>query len=395
MKDLLASVVIPVGPGCESLGQCLDRVMHQDFVKKEVIVVCDPRAPEADALPRGSEELRVVRERQPRSPGQLINDGMRAARGHVKVLLMPHCVPIGSGWLQGLLEAFEDDDVGVVVSQCITAAESPPRLAARLLDSADPPLRRNGQGRPIPVQTVSHQCDAYRASVLADVGYFDTDGLTHPGEAVDMSIKMVDAGYAMVLSDKAVVRYGVPPAGSRLRSALRKALDYGHADAVLDRLYNLRWLNAGVHAAALCSLCLLPLALLSLPVAVAGSLLILVWSAFLALRMPLVGWECPVLAVNFAAYAAMMLLLRRDWAPGLFGMEMHPAIIRQWCWLAALGGSYLLLVGQAAGRGAVRTCRRAGGARYAPAVFLLGFLWWFLAGVGYVLGRLSSRKGGR
>jgi hypothetical protein len=395
MSDLLASVVIPVVPGCTSLGRCLDRVMNQDAPRTEVIVVCDPGVPDADDLPRGSEELRVLRSRQPRRPGQLINDGMRAARGHVKVLLMPHCVPIGNRWLQCMLEPFEDDGVGVVVSQCIPAPESEPGLAARLIDSIDSPLRRNDQGRPVPTEIISHRCDAYRASVLADVGYFETDGLRHPGEAIDMSIKMVDAGYAMVLSDKAVVGYHVPPAAARVRGALRTALDYGTADAALDRLYELRWLNASVYGAALLSLFLLPIALLNLPAAVGVSLLLLAWGAFLSLRLPVLGWECPVLAVNLAAYIGAMLLVRDDWAPGLFGKEMHPAIIRQWCWLAALEVSYFLLLARAAAGAAVSAVRQPRGVRYALPVFLLGFVWWCLAGVGYVREHLLAHKGGK
>jgi GT2 family glycosyltransferase len=395
MSDLLASVVIPVRPGCSSLGQCLDRVLNQDAPRKEVIVVCDPGVSDAGDLPEGSEELRVLRHRQSDGVGQLINDGMRAARGHVKVLLMPHCVPIGNAWLQSMLEPFEDDGVGVVVSQCIAAPEARRGLGARLLESVDPPLRRNDAGRPVPTETVSHQCDAYRASVLADVGYFEADGLRHPGEAVDMSIKMADAGYSMLVSDKAVVSHCAQPAGARLDNALRTALDYGRADAALDKQYDLRWLNGGVHAAALASFCLLPLALLSLPVAVALSLLLLAWGAFLALRIPLLGWDCPVLAVNLAAYVGIMLVVRDDWAPGVFGKQMHPAIIRQWCLLAAIAGSYFLLVARAAGQGALRAVRRPGGVRYALPIFLLGFVWWLLAGVGYTLERFVPRARGK
>ncbi|NLW51163.1 MAG: glycosyltransferase [Candidatus Brocadiaceae bacterium] len=387
MSDLVASVVIPVGPGCTSLGRCLDRVLRQEAVRKEIIIVSDPAVPESD-LPRGSEELRVMRGRRAGHPGMLINDGMRAARGHVKVLLMPHCVPSGTGWLQGMLDLFEDESVGVVVSQTVPAPETRPGLAACLLDSVRPAIRRNHRDHPVPVETVSHQCDAYRASVLADVGYFDTDHLPHPGEAVDMSIKMADAGFSMVLSDRVVVSRQTPPAGRRLGAALRRALQYGAADAALEKLHDMHWLNAGVHAGAAVSLLLLPVGLLSLPIGVALALLLLVWGAFLALRVPVLGVDVPVMAVNLAVYAAVMLLVREDWAPGLFGKGMHPAIIRQWCLLGSTTASYLLLVARTAGQGAWRTLRLPRGARSALPVFLLGFAWWLLAGVGYMRERL-------
>lgn len=394
MTDPLASVVIPVGSDAKLLGQCLDRVRRQDFKKKEIIVVCDPRAGDLASIPAGSEELRVIRQRRPSELGHLINSGMRAARGHVKVLLMPHCIPVGSGWLRVMVEPFERDEVGVVVSQCFPLERLEPGLPARLLDSVDPPQRRSKRAELAPQESVSHRCDAYRASLLADIGYFASDGLDGSGQAIDMSIKVADAGYSILLSHAAVAAYNVPESHRRLGAVLRKAIDYGRWDALLDRLYDLSWLNAGVFAAALLSLVLLPVAALSLSAALLLSIFIFAWGAFLVLRMPIVGWECPLAVVNFAAYVGVVLLARDDWAPGLFGRQTHPAIIRQWCWLAAITASNLLLVARVALRGALRTCRQHRGVLYALPVFLLGMIWWLLAGVGYLQGRLLGRRTG-
>ncbi len=394
MKDPLASVVIPVGPDAELLGQCLDRVARQDFSKKEVIVVCDPRAGDLASLPAGSEDVKVMRERHPAGVARLINSGMRAARGHVKILLMPHCIPVGTGWIRSMVEPFENDEVGVVVSQCLAHDRNGPGLPSRLLDTVDPPQRRNVGAGPAPQQVVGHLCDAYRASLLADVGYFQDDGLSEPGQAADISIKVADAGYTILLSDSAVATYNVPQNRRRLGAALKKALDYGSSDAVLDKLYDLHWLNAGVFAVALLSLVLLPVALVNLPVAWIVGFGIFIWAWFLAVRMPLLHWECPVAVLNAASYILIVLLIRADWWPAVFGKSVHPAILRQWSWLAAVTGSCLLLVVGAAFRSALRVCRQPGGLLYALPVFVLGVLWWLLAGAGYLRGRLlaPSRK---
>jgi glycosyltransferase involved in cell wall biosynthesis len=388
MKDVIASVIIPVSEDAETLGQCLDGLRRQDFKKMEVIVVCDPRAGEPASLPEGSEDLRVIKERHRRPLGQLVNAGMVAARGHVKVLLRPHCSPIGAGWVRSMVEPFEDETVGAVVSQCLPLERAGGGPASRLLDAVDSPYRRSPEPGLQSLERVSYLCDAYRASLLADVGYFEGDTVAEPAQAIDVSVKLADAGYRIVLSDAAAVSYSPPPARRSVGGVLRKAIGYGRADALLDRLYELRWLNAGVFGAALLSLFLLPLAVVNLPAALVASAVVFIWSAFLSLRIPLLRWEWPLMVFNFAAFVALVVLLRDDWRPDLFGKRVHPAVIRQWCWLAGITGSDMLLVVKAAVGCGWRALRRRRGWLYAGPVFGLGLLWWLLAGAGYLLGRL-------
>jgi hypothetical protein len=390
MKDLLVSVVIPVGPGAEYLGECMDRVTRQDHPKLEIIVVCEPAAANLASLPSGSDELRVIRERDECSLAHLVNTGMRAARGHVKILLMPHCVPSADDWVTTMAEPFSDDAVGAVVSQCEVEANGRPPLMFRLLESVDPQASRNRSGGLEKRLTVSYVCDAYRASLLADIGYFGAEAMGSPGEAIDASVKIADAGYSVVLSDRARAAYRIPRRRCETGLALRGALDFGRADAVLDRMYELRWLNSGVCAAALLSLFLLPVAALSLPIALILSFAVFVWGWFLAVRIPILGWECPTAVLNFAASATVVLLIRDDWWPELFGRELHPAIVRQWCWLAAVTASYLLVLLLKGLWSAIRSCRRLRDLPGAPAVLVLSLAWWLLAGVGYVRARLGD-----
>jgi GT2 family glycosyltransferase len=391
MTEMLASVVIPVQPRDELLGECLDRVRRQDYPRKEIIVACDPRAAELAAGFGGSEEVRVSAEREPCDLSRLIGAGMRAARGHVKVLLLPHCIPVGAGWLRSLLEPFERDDVGVVVSQCLAMEGTDPGLGTRLMDAAVPIERRCSGPGPTPQAGVSHLCDAYRASLLADIGYFAGDGLPAAAQAVDVSIRVKDAGYCILLSDTAAVSYRVPHGRKGLRQAFAAAWQYGHADALIERAYETHWLNAGVPAAALLALLLLPLAAVNRVAALALSGAVFLWGAFLSVRVPLLRWECPVAAVNFAAWAAIVLQIRGDWWPQQLGREVHPAIIRQWCWLIAVTGSYVVLLVWYALRGAWRAASRPRGAAYAVPVLALGLAWWLLAGLGYVSGRWLAR----
>jgi GT2 family glycosyltransferase len=392
MKDLLASVVIPVGADSRHIANCARRVLAQDYAKKEIIVVCDARTRDLDELPPGSEEFRIIRERRRAHLPELINAGMRAARGHIKVLLMPHCEPKGEDWLGQMVAPFDDERTGVVVAQCVPAEAGGLDLPARLAEAVDPWERRAQQKGNEPVESVSHQCDAYRASLLADIGYFNADDLSSPGEAVDISLRIADAGYGIVLTSQATVAHHTPSDSTGIGAVLRRALDYGRADAMLDRLYELRWLNAGVLAAAAVSLLLLPVAVVSRPAAVAVALLLLVWGGFLSVRVPILKWDCPTAAINFAAYVVLILIVRKDWRPDWFGKQIHPAVLRQWCLLAAVCGSYMLLVVRSAATTAWQAGRAGPGRAWVPAVFLLAVPWWLAAGLGYVHGRLLPRK---
>jgi GT2 family glycosyltransferase len=391
MKDLLASVVIPVGADASHVAACVERVQAQQFAKKEVIVVCDALTGDLTALPPGSEDFRIIRERRPTPMAGLINAGMRAARGHVKVLLMPHCEPVGDDWLQSMVAPFDDDNVAVVAAQCVPAPGETPGLAARLMDAVDPWQRRAEDSQPANVRTVSHLCDAYRASLLADVGYFDEDNFRTPGEAIDISLKVADAGYAILLAPDAAVACRTPAGRRSLGRALSRAMDYGHVDAALDRLYEMRWLNAGVLAAAAASLLLFPVATVSLPIAVALSLAVIAWGGFLSVRVPVIRWDCPTAAINFAAYVAIILVVRRDWRPEWFGKQIHPAILRQWCLLAAVCGSYVLLLLRSAALTTGQAARTRAGWVWAVPVFALAAVWWLLAGIGYARGRWGSQ----
>jgi len=394
MDNPLASIVVPVGPDSEALGECLGSIARQDYPKKEVILVCDPSTANLPSLPRGSEDLRVIRERSASNLAHMINVGMRAARGHVKILLMPYCIPLGAQWLAGMVGPLADEEVGAVVSRCRMENGKSMGLAPRLLDAVDPLERRTREKGPRRQDVVSYICDAYRAGLLADVGYFDEDRLSSPGEAVDMSLKVADAGFRVLLSGQAMAVCKVPGSNRNVRGVLTKALDYGYADAVLDKLYSLRWLNAGVFAAAALSLLLLPLAAVDMRPALVLSAGIFAWGWFLGPRLPRLGWECPAGFLNFGLYASVVLLIRDDWWPGLFGRGLHPATIRRWCWLGSVTASYVALAGWAGLRSAARACRRPGGALYALPILPLATLWWLLAGVGYAVGQVfgSAQK---
>ena len=396
MNDIFVSVVIPVVRNGSPAGPCVQKVLKQSHEKREVIVVCEEQSQAQIPLPEQSNQVKVLKQKGRGGFAHLVNTGMRAARGTVKVLLTPECLPAGDQWLEQMLAPLEDESVGVVVSQCAIEHKKGASIGQQFSNAVWAVERTNRTGSPRKQQLVSHLCDAYRASVLAEMGYFDQDSFATPGEAADASLKIADAGYSIVLSPDAKVHYRPPDRYRRLSSVYAAGLDFGYSDAALGRTYGLERFNSRTFAAALFAVAAVPVAFASLPVAVILALAIFAsgWF-FLSVRVPLVPVECPVGLLNLALYVLVVLLIRDQWAPWLFGRQMHPALIRQWCIVGTVAGSYLGVVAAAAFGSAVRSAVRNRNVLFSVPIFFLALPWWLLTGIGFLRGMVAGwfRKG--
>jgi len=394
MKDALVSVIIPVGPGSTSVVSCVEKVLKQDYEKKEVVIACDEATEAPEHHVEEAENVRVVTSRGHGSFAGLVNNAMKSARGTIKVLLTPECKPAGRHWLTQMVEPFEDESVGVVVSQCRIEEKKRLGLYERLSDAVAGAEIVNDEDEPVGRELVSHRCDAYRASMLAELGYFEDTSFASPGEAVDMSVKIAESGYSVVCSPGATVYYRPPASHSHFSGVFSKGMDYGYSDAALSKLHGLDWFNSRLFATAIFSFLALPLGAANLPVGVILALALFAWGWFISVRVPLVPLDWPVGLWSLAVYIAIILVIRGEWAPWLFGEQLHPAIIRQWCLLAAVGGSYLLIVlGSAASTTLRSVIRYKTGLRSIP-IFGLAFLWWLTTGVGFLKGTVFGRTSG-
>jgi glycosyltransferase involved in cell wall biosynthesis len=389
MPDALVSVIVPVDGPEDRLGECLEALARQSYPRREVIVVC---AGQTHGAVRVTEGLRVLNEDAGTGLARLVNRGMKAAHGEVRVLLMPHCVPADKDWLGKLIQPFEDPSVGAVVSRCVVPDKRGLPLAARLMHAVAGFETCGGRRRAVERDLLSHLCDALRADTPCEDGCLYDETLTSPAEAVDLSVRITSAGRRIVVSPDATVLYHDPRETRKIGTVLRKALDWGHVDAVLARSYGFDWLGSQVHAAALLSLALLPVGLVQLPIAVVLAGALFLWGWFLPLRLPLVRWEWPVALLNLALYIALARGVPEEWTRLVFDPHTwHPAMVRQWWVIAAVMGSYVLLLAGAGARCAVRSILDRAGPLQAAAVFVLAVIWHLGSGIGYLHGRLLGR----
>ncbi|MDP6438629.1 MAG: glycosyltransferase, partial [Candidatus Brocadiia bacterium] len=372
------------------LPECLEMVLSQSYENKEVIVVWAGEAVPSEV--GDAPGVSVVKLGRSASPAKRVNAGLRAATGALHIVLMPHCVPESRRWIQQMAEAFQDDSVDAVVSQCAVAGGGKRTLGARLLHSVASPRLLNKRGKVRDLQLVGGQADAFRAGTLARAGLLRDAAFPEPGEAVDLSVRLQSSGSRIVLSPSARVIYHDPPHTRSLGAVLRGGMEHGLADALLARMHGVDWLGSRLYAAALLSLALVPLGFLSLPLALLAALALFVWGLFLPLRIPPLHWEWPAAAANAAVFVAFVLTARDGWLPGLFEPRIsHPAIVRQWLFLAAMTCSYALIALMAGLESAVRDAVRMRGRLSPPALLVLGAAWWLLSGVGFLKGYLWTR----
>ena len=268
MKDVLVSVVIPVWRGSNSVVSCVEKVLKQDYEKKEVVIACDEATEPPQHPVEEAENVRVVKSRGHGSFAGLANNAMKSARGTIKVLLTPECKPAGRKWLAQMIEPFEDESVGVVVSQCRIEEKKRLGLYERLIEAVAGAEIVNDEDEAAARELVSHRCDAYRAGMLAELGYFEDKSFASPGEAVDISVKIAESGYSVVCSPEATVYYRPPKSHSHFGGVFSQGMDYGYSDAALSRLHGLDWFNSRLFATALFSFIALPLGAANLPVGV-------------------------------------------------------------------------------------------------------------------------------
>lgn len=392
MEEPLISVVIPAPAEVPALRPCVEKVLKQDYEKREVIVVCGAGREEEVSLPGEEGRIRKVRQEKPGGVPDLLNLGLRAAKGDITVVLSPECLPAGEEWLSAMAKPFEDDSVGAVISQCQVDEKTELSILQRLMQAVDRVERSVEGDEPVPQELLSGRCDAIRSDLLKEVGYFEKNASSPPAHAVDLSVRISDAGYSMLLTPDALVTCREAPGVWGGGGTLGTGVSLGRCDALLGSRHGVEWLNARLFATGLGAFLLLPIGAYSLPIATLMALALIVWGWFLSIRLPPLPWHWPVGVVNLGIYVAAVLMLRGDWAPWLFGWEMHPALIRHWCLLAAGTATYCAVLLGSAADTAVRSARRTGSLSRLPSVFLAAIPWWLATGVGYIGGVLAPES---
>lgn len=211
------SVIVPVWNGRQYLRACFDALLAQNHAALEIIAV-DNASSDSSAgfVQEHYPQVRLIRNRRNLGFAGGCNVGLRAAQGNVLVLLNQDTV-VQEGWVDAIVEALQDPQVGVVGCKILEADGKTLHHCGGLLDMDAVETQHRGVGeidrgqydRPEDVPFVTGAAYALRRDVLERVGLFDE--LFYPGyyEDTDYCIRVREAGLRVRYVPAAVVVHSV------------------------------------------------------------------------------------------------------------------------------------------------------------------------------------------
>lgn len=111
-KQPLVSIIIRTKNEERWIAPCLRAVYNQTYKNVEVVLV-DNLSTDG-TLKRAKEFPVKVVEISQFLPGKAINDGIRASKGEILVIISGHCIPVNNTWLEHLVRDLEDPKVAGV-----------------------------------------------------------------------------------------------------------------------------------------------------------------------------------------------------------------------------------------------------------------------------------------
>jgi glycosyltransferase involved in cell wall biosynthesis len=197
---VLASVIVPVYNGAQTLGACLKALSNQTVGgdRFEVIVV-DDGSSDGSAEIAAQHGATVIRQAHA-GPGAARNRGAQEARGQLFLFTDADCEPLPS-WVEQMAAPFADPDVAGVKGVYCTRQDS---LVARFTQAEYEEkydrLRRQAQ-----IDFVDTHAAAYRRDVFVALGGFNPDLLRDQDQ--EFSFRAAKAGHRLVFAPKAVVAH--------------------------------------------------------------------------------------------------------------------------------------------------------------------------------------------
>jgi GT2 family glycosyltransferase len=232
------SVIIPTYRRPEPLRRCLEGFLKLEHPSWELIVVNDgaPNSFEqvggdlAERLP-----LRLI-DAAHRGPAAARNTGAAAASGTFLAFTDDDCIP-QPDWLQQMERGFAGRDVAALGGSCLNPfPESVPAITWQVYCDFLREYFRDAHGNALmqPTNNVVYRRDAFRA-----VNGFDETFPLAAGEDLDLSYRVVGAGYRQDYHDDAQVWHYHR---STARGYLRQQYRYGRGTFDLQkRTYKLDW----------------------------------------------------------------------------------------------------------------------------------------------------------
>lgn len=216
MKDSLVSIIIITRNRPFLLRHCIEQVLSQPYLHKEIIVVDSSSNDESvRVLAQYPQVISLRLHGQRNNMPQARNEGIAASSGNIVAFLDDDSMA-NHNWLEALLNAYRDETVGAVGGRVISMPEpycnevsGPPCLVV----SPSGRIKGKGVGLVSMDQVeVDHLvgCNmSFRREALEQVGGFDSNyTLSNLREETDLCVRMKKSGWRIVFTpEMAVVHF--------------------------------------------------------------------------------------------------------------------------------------------------------------------------------------------
>lgn len=205
MSDKFVSVIIPMWNGREHIGDCLDAVLAQDRPNLEVIVVDDASTDSSvDLVTTEYPQVCLIRNRYNKGFAATCNVGIKAARGEILILLNQD-TRVCAGWLESLIEAFGEFDIGIAGCKILYPDGERIQHAGGWVAWPLGLAYHYGKGEvdegqwdePREVEYVTGAAMAFRREVVDGIGLLDEEFWPGYFEDTDYCLRAKAAGYAV------------------------------------------------------------------------------------------------------------------------------------------------------------------------------------------------------
>ncbi len=192
----MISVIIPVRFRPDLTQTCIDSILKytKDF---ELILVQEGTDEEITKLLK-SYNTKFVQNEVPKGYAGALNEGLRVAEGDYYCFMNNDTVATPD-WMDEMMKAFDDEEVGLV-SPTFWGTGDRQSIEWNNGDQFDYVLNP---------YCLAGVCFLVKKEVIDKVGSWDSETFSHGGEDIDMTMRISNAGYALVIARKSFIyHYG-------------------------------------------------------------------------------------------------------------------------------------------------------------------------------------------
>lgn len=244
----MISIIVPVYNQHEMTTECIDavRARTQDY---EIIVVDNGSTPwfhygsPEYYVGREQEWIRIIRNETNLGFPVAVNQGIRAAKGDI-IVLLNNDVIVTPGWAAALVRHLDQVAIVSPMTNYCAGMQRVTLPAYRDGDELDARARewaRKNAGQSVPVNWVIGFCMAFRRSLYDELGEFDESLWPCSGEEIDFCMRARQAGHDIgIAQDVYVHHFGSQTFGDMARAG---QLNYNEIVDRNDKHLSEKWGN--------------------------------------------------------------------------------------------------------------------------------------------------------